>query len=319
MAYFATFWTPRKICLILCLEGMVLAEKVLENCPDFVPDASGNLVGVYQGDYMYANAAYDGFGKVLDSWNMSTFTNFTWGGGYGYRQTDLAYSSVYVRARHYSNLAAGWTTRDPLWPSEMPYGYVNGRVPGRVDPSGMIVYTTKGCDGKMQTAILYQMKKLNSIMQDSTPVKGINGSESQIYDGFIECLTGREGTCEVIPGYSREPWGTLKNPLMNNDFNEVNLEIRCVNCEPNPHPVTKKRKCAETLLWSINGSKKVIEICKPYVNTPRLKGGCGPIMCTILHEMIHAYIHLKDVGSGQDPDQAPWGCLDWIPGCMGER
>jgi hypothetical protein len=103
---------------------------------DYMLDASGNVVGVYQGDYMYANAAYDGFGNVLDSWNMSTFTNFTWGEGYGYRQTGLAYSSVYVRARHYSNMDAGWTTRDPLWPSEMPYGYVHGRVPGSVDPSG---------------------------------------------------------------------------------------------------------------------------------------------------------------------------------------
>jgi hypothetical protein len=116
---------------------MVLAEKVLENCPDFVPDASGKVVGAYQGDYMYANAAYDGFGNVLDSWNMSTFTNFTWGGGYGYRQTGLAYSSVYVRARHYSNMDAAWTTIDPLWPYEMPYGYVNGRVPGGVDYWGM--------------------------------------------------------------------------------------------------------------------------------------------------------------------------------------
>jgi hypothetical protein len=106
---------------------------------DYMLDASGNVVGVYQGDYMYANAAYDGFGNVLDSWNMSTFTNFTWGGGHGYRQTGLAYSSVYVRARHYSNMDAAWTTRDPLWPSEMPYGYVNGRVPGGVDPSGFSI------------------------------------------------------------------------------------------------------------------------------------------------------------------------------------
>jgi hypothetical protein len=91
---------------------------------------------VRDGSYK-VDVAYDGFGSVLDSWNMSTYTNFTWGGGHGYRQTGLAYSSVYVRARHYSNMDAGWTTIDPLWPSEMPYGYVNGRVPGGVDPSGM--------------------------------------------------------------------------------------------------------------------------------------------------------------------------------------
>jgi hypothetical protein len=66
------------------------------------------------------DVAYDGFGNVLDSWNMSTFTNFTWGGGFGHRQTRPAFSSVYVRARHYSYPGVAWTTRDPLWPSEMP-------------------------------------------------------------------------------------------------------------------------------------------------------------------------------------------------------
>ena len=120
------------------IDGQILGQQVLGEAEgkDYLLDASGNLVGVYQGDYLKADASYDAFGNILDSWNIS-FYNFTWGGGHGYRQTGLAYSSVYVRARHYSNLDAGWTTRDPLWPSEMPYGYVNGRVPAGVDPSGM--------------------------------------------------------------------------------------------------------------------------------------------------------------------------------------
>jgi len=120
------------------IEGQILGQQVLGEAEgkDYLLDASGNLVGVYQGDYLKADASYDAFGNILDSWNIS-FYNFTWGGGHGYRQTGLAFSSVYVRARHYSNLDAGWTTRDPLWPSEMPYGYVNGRVPGDVDYCGM--------------------------------------------------------------------------------------------------------------------------------------------------------------------------------------
>ena len=120
------------------VNGQIQGQHVLGDAEgkDYLLDASGNLVGVYQGDYLKADAAYDPFGNILDSWNIS-FYNFTWAGGHGYRQTGLAYSSVYVRARHYSNLDAGWTTRDPLWPSEMPYGYVDGRVPGSVDPSGM--------------------------------------------------------------------------------------------------------------------------------------------------------------------------------------
>ena len=121
---------------------------------DYLLDASGNLVGVYQGDYLKADAAYDPFGNILDSWNIS-FYNFTWAGGHGYRQTGLAFSSAYVRARHYSNMDAAWTTRDPLWPSEMPYGYVEGRVPGSVDPSGMLVKNEKTKTRKTKRCAVY--------------------------------------------------------------------------------------------------------------------------------------------------------------------
>ncbi len=62
---------------------------------------------------------------------------FTWLGGWGYRQTGVEWSSVYVRARHYSPGLSNWTSVDPLWPAEMPYGYVEGRVMTASDPSGM--------------------------------------------------------------------------------------------------------------------------------------------------------------------------------------
>jgi hypothetical protein len=105
---------------------------------DFVLDGSGSVVGVYRNGWLQADACYEPYGSIYTQWYMGTDGyRFTWGGGFGYRQTGLAYSSVYVRARHYSNMDAGWTTRDPLWPSEMPYGYVHGRVPGNVDPSGL--------------------------------------------------------------------------------------------------------------------------------------------------------------------------------------
>ncbi len=45
------------------------------------------------------------------------------------------YHNVYVRARRYPHLDSGWTTRDPFWPSEMPYGYVNGKPMANSDPS----------------------------------------------------------------------------------------------------------------------------------------------------------------------------------------
>ncbi len=123
----------------LSVDGRIMSEHRAGEASsrDYMHDPSGNVVGVYQNDYLVADAAYDPYGDILDSWNMSSY-KFTFAGAWGYRQTGLAYSSVYVRARHYSPLDGGWTTRDPLWPSEMPYGYVEGRVPGGVDYWGLV-------------------------------------------------------------------------------------------------------------------------------------------------------------------------------------
>jgi hypothetical protein len=104
---------------------------------DFVLDGSGSVVGVYRNGWLQADACYEPYGEIYTQWNMGIDGyRFTWGGCHGYRQTGLAYSSVYVRARHYSNKDAAWLSVDQLWPSEMPYGYVAGRVPGNVDLSG---------------------------------------------------------------------------------------------------------------------------------------------------------------------------------------
>ena len=105
---------------------------------DFVHDASGNVVGVYQNGWLCADAAYEPYGGIYTQWNMeSGGYRFTWMGGWGYRQTLAEWSSVYVRARHYSRSIGSWLSVDPLWPDEMAYGYVEGRVMTGVDYWGM--------------------------------------------------------------------------------------------------------------------------------------------------------------------------------------
>jgi hypothetical protein len=105
---------------------------------DYVLDGSGSVVGVYRNGWLQADACYEPYGSIYTQWYMGTDGyRFTWGGGFGYRQTFTEWSSVYVRARHYSKAVGSWLSVDPLWPSEMPYGYVEGRVPGSVDYWGM--------------------------------------------------------------------------------------------------------------------------------------------------------------------------------------
>lgn len=103
---------------------------------DYVRDALGNVVAIFQNDWEIALATYDTSGEFLTNFNMSD-SRFAWNGSHGYRSTGLEWSTHYVRARHYSFMDQAWTTRDPLWPQEMPYGYVNGRSTRVVDFWGM--------------------------------------------------------------------------------------------------------------------------------------------------------------------------------------
>ncbi|QYK54616.1 MAG: hypothetical protein KF824_06865 [Fimbriimonadaceae bacterium] len=119
------------------VDGEIHAElRVGEtDARDYVRDALGNVVAVFQNDWEVALATYDTSGEFLTNFNMSGY-KFTWNGSHGYRSTGLEWSSHYVRARHYSFMDGAWTTSDPLWPQEMPYGYVEGMAMSAVDPSG---------------------------------------------------------------------------------------------------------------------------------------------------------------------------------------
>ena len=58
---------------------------------------------------------------------------------------DLA-SLLYVRARHYRPNLTQWQTQDPLWPSELAFGYVNGNPTRYVDYSGLAVCSNPCAD-----------------------------------------------------------------------------------------------------------------------------------------------------------------------------
>jgi hypothetical protein len=104
---------------------------------DYVLDRLGSVNQIYQNGWLIADSCYDPWGEALVSWNMDSSYKFTWMDGWGYRETGLEWSSTYVRSRHYSYKAGAWISRDSLWPSEMPYGNVGGRVTSAVDYWGI--------------------------------------------------------------------------------------------------------------------------------------------------------------------------------------
>lgn len=104
----------------------------------YVRDGLGSVVTTVDVDGAVLNTyRYKPFGDWSRASGAAPDPRFLWVGTYGYRRSDSPrWSGYYVRARHYSSADAAWTTIDPLWPSEMPYGYVNGWVLQGYDGSG---------------------------------------------------------------------------------------------------------------------------------------------------------------------------------------
>lgn len=95
----------------------------------YIRDALGNVMETVNGDGTTLNTYnYKPFGDVLSKTGSAPDPKYLWCGTWGYRANGAKWVSHYVRARHYSFADAAWTSVDPLWPSEMPYGYVEGRV-----------------------------------------------------------------------------------------------------------------------------------------------------------------------------------------------
>ncbi len=103
---------------------------------DVLTDALGNITGEIDetGELTY-QARYSPLGKTISTIGSSS-SGFGWVGMHGYRQTGLTGASHYVRARHYSFVSGIWTTVDPLWPSEMAYGYAECNPLLLIDPTG---------------------------------------------------------------------------------------------------------------------------------------------------------------------------------------
>jgi RHS repeat-associated protein len=151
-----------------------------------------------------------------------TGKTFTWLGGWGYRQTGVEWSSVYMRARHYSRGLSNWTSIDPLWPSEMAYGYVEGRVMTGVDPSGLDAVPFGFDSGNYVSPSL---KKFLSHFGDcDVDTRSVCGAIA----GPVPCLTCLQRSGETVEKWSIRQAQAYKAGRNNFNANDRNALRHCV-------------------------------------------------------------------------------------------
>ena len=117
--------------------GMLVGEMTGGVMTAYGPDALGSVVATYSGTSLQNTYQYKPYGATLAKTGTAADPKFLWNGGSGYRATSLAFSSFYVRRRHFATSPAIWTTSDPVWPNQRAYGYASGRTVLFSDPSGL--------------------------------------------------------------------------------------------------------------------------------------------------------------------------------------
>lgn len=122
------------------VEGEILGDS---EAGDYMRDALGSVTGTCNPDTgaILNTYRYKPYGAELSSTSSKNHPKFRWVGTAGYRQTSIAHSASYVRARHYGQEVGKWTTVDPLWPAEKNYEYCVSDPINALDPSGFACFT----------------------------------------------------------------------------------------------------------------------------------------------------------------------------------
>lgn len=119
------------------VDGEMIGETTGGTRTDYVCDALGSVVGTIVSDVVENTYRYAPYGEHASASGGGDHPSFRWNGVHGYRSDDTRHAEKYVRARHYGSTTGSWTSIDPYWPVESPYGYVYGRPTNVIDPTGL--------------------------------------------------------------------------------------------------------------------------------------------------------------------------------------
>ena len=178
----------------LTVDGEEIAASVDTAWHDFLSDAVGTVAcTVSQSVDITSRFRAKPFGQPLLQEGESASS---WIKSLGYRSLHLADPSHYVRARHYSAVAATWTSCDPIFPTAKPYAYTPSPAT-QADPTGLYP-TYVGCEKDKAERLGACCHKFAPTSLDSKKVKacmrrspfGMRSFDDADVDWFLELLQG---------------------------------------------------------------------------------------------------------------------------------
>ncbi len=282
------------------IDGQMIGYKDAGGRKDFLTDALGSVTA--EVDQTGATKTFDGrytpYGGDLSS--SGTRGRYGWIGTWGYRETRLAVSSHYVRARHYNWKSGKWITSDPLWPSESGYVYVQNSPIIRKDPSGLS--GLPGCQGNDIISRWVQIgyKKFCERMKSADL-------------GFLGCLV--KCNSKRKPPVSISCLSQFCDPISSNNIScgpcELDVEARCpADCFCRTYK--RPSRCGSTdcesamprriRICTNNTSSSIESQCSCLTNWGRISCDTPPLGSppqTLFHEMAHACT--SDCAKDEDP------------------
>ena len=102
----------------------------------YMTDALGSTIGTFQNAAVVNSYSYSPYGGQISKAGIGPDPRFLWNGGNEYSSSGRAYSTEYVKLRHFDASHCVWTTTDGQWPEQAPYAYAASNPSSIFDPTG---------------------------------------------------------------------------------------------------------------------------------------------------------------------------------------
>ena len=332
---------PKNYTVYHVVNGIMLGATDTNNARiDYLVDVLGSVTG--QTDSTGASVGtyrWKPYGSSLSTSGVAS-GKYGWTGNTGSRAIGLSFTEQYNRNRYFSTTTKQWTTRDMLWPNQLPYNYVGSNPASYLDRTGK-KRSIPGWHPPMSPGD--PPPRLRLPWEPEPPTPPYTGPWPPPGYGYpVPPVIVQPGTPQVYYDCSDESSPTLSqvsNPLMLacttiltclSDADCKSLFSSCLtdhgwsssDAESSLGCLSRACNGTNPVHVSCGGclclpkscaysfSSAVLQSCRIHIcpHGADSNSTCGSLETTYLHELLHC------CGAGKgDPDQAEWAeCYDRI-------